>query len=321
MQLVLLACVAVGLILGMVPLFIAWNSSKLPEKKIQVEPVERKAGIDKSKKASMPKGFTVESKEGLVCWHADATVNDADMEYLDGKKVEALIFDVKDSIVTDEGLKHIVDLPIRYLDLSQTHVGDGALVYVGKLKKIDTLILSKLNITNKGLESLKDLLTLKVLEVSGCQPLNDGAVDFISKNFPNMQDLDIGDCGITKKCFKYLFRLPRLNTLTITTMNLQDEDLEPIYKLRLSSLDLACNKLTDKIMPRFKDMKRLTYLEVTHNLAITEDACIELQRSRPRLKIARTTKPETADLDASAILEMQEEGDKAGPSSGDTLSY
>ena len=86
--------------------------------------------------------------------------------------------------VTDEGLKHLVGMPIKKLHLERTKIGDEGLKHVAELKDLKYLNVYDTKVSDAGLEYLKELKNLEKLFVwksavteAGIKKLNESLPD------------------------------------------------------------------------------------------------------------------------------------------------
>ncbi|XP_045115871.1 distal membrane-arm assembly complex protein 2-like isoform X1 [Portunus trituberculatus] len=86
---------------------------------------------------------------------------------------------------------------------------------------IEEVDASKINLVYEGLESMKNLMYLKNLSVSGCAHIDDWCIDRICCQFSGtLEHLDISGCTkVTERGIGALARLRQLRTLNITGLD------------------------------------------------------------------------------------------------------
>lgn len=96
--------------------------------------------------------------------------------------------------VTDKGIRHLRKLPLTYLALSETGVGDEALGYVGELTQMEQLHLRNCRrVTDIGVSKLVKLKQLWMLNLSGCSKITDRSVRALS-GMPSVNFIQVFDC-------------------------------------------------------------------------------------------------------------------------------
>lgn len=96
--------------------------------------------------------------------------------------------------VTDKGIRHLRKLPLTYIALSETGVGDDALAYVGEMSPMKQLqIRNCRRVTDKGVLKLKKLNQLWIVNLSGCNQITDRSVRALS-DMPSVNFIQVFDC-------------------------------------------------------------------------------------------------------------------------------
>jgi Ran GTPase-activating protein (RanGAP) involved in mRNA processing and transport len=143
---------------------------------------------------------------------------------------------LRDSSITSKGLvEHLKHFPeLTTLDLSETKVGDEAMVAIGQLKKLEDLNLWHTRITDAGLAHLVDL-PLKRLNLDDIYDVTDGSIEHISK-MKGLEFLHLGKTGVTDEALQGLVGLNQLRELRL--------DNTVVSKKAVEQLKAACPNLT-----------------------------------------------------------------------------
>ena len=76
---------------------------------------------------------------------------------------------------------------LKWLSLEQTAVTDTGIAELEGLQQLETLLLNGITITDAALESLKKLKSLRLLDLTYCDELSQGAVNELRAALPNTQ--------------------------------------------------------------------------------------------------------------------------------------
>ncbi len=95
---------------------------------------------------------------------SDKPIGDEELAPL--KKISNVVWlNLANTKITNDGLKHIANLPLTKLHLEKTEIGDDGLKFLAKMKDLTYLNLYSTKVTDAGLEHLKGLTNLKKLYV------------------------------------------------------------------------------------------------------------------------------------------------------------
>jgi hypothetical protein len=104
--------------------------------------------------------------------------------------------------ISDEGMKELVKLPLKHINVAYTKVSDVGLKIIATIVTIEDLNLVKCDITDEGLEEAgKSLINLTELDIGRCEKVKGDS--FV--HLKNLKRIDITFCdGITKGTRKNL---------------------------------------------------------------------------------------------------------------------
>jgi len=222
-----------------------------------------------------------------------------------GSPQEAAVLELNMSDITDSGLKHIENLPVRILDISYTEITDKGLDSISKLKSMQKLDIKGCKITEKGLDKLSALPNLEILNVSGLN-MTDPVMESISqiknldsimmtgvqnlspeglKHFaklPGLTRLYLRGTRLTKEHIAVLPQLKELRTLSLKDNELGDDDITALTRLKkLEILILSGNKISDRGLLKLAPMKSLKQLEVADMPLVTGKGILRFQQLKP----------------------------------------
>jgi len=154
--------------------------------------------------------------------------------------------------------------------------------------------LSKENISESGLNQIKYLTKLEALAIADCSKLNDSQLRSILKaNGSSLVELDLAWCvGITfqqEKLFKHLCNMQNLRILSLQGVQLSEECITKLAECfqHLEQLDMGWqNNLRVSLLKKWIDSNpQLSLLNLCYCKEITSEELVEIQNSRPLLKI------------------------------------
>ena len=182
--------------------------------------------------------------------------------------------------MTGAGLRHLVPLSLYELHCNPQKDADLGLMYVGKLKSLETLDLCYSSVDDAALLRLRGLENLKELDLLGA-PLDGRAF----RDLPslktlrslNLEDTRLSDHGlgdlpmsdtleklfldgtkITDASIPALKRFPNISVLGLSETSVSGEGLKHLVDLhKLGTLFLDKTSLTDKDVPTIAAMKNL----------------------------------------------------------------
>lgn len=166
--------------------------------------------------------------------------------------------------ISDRGIEHLVDCPrLAALELRGLSLTDDCLEFLGKCTGIQSLsILDCKGVKGKGLAKLERLNILNTLSLRGS--------------------------GIGSRNLREVAVIPNLMTLDISDLDVRDEDMAALSKMRLVHLNLAGNQhLTDQGLYSLYPMTSLVTLVVSDCKGISDHAVKTFCSRLTRTKIIR----------------------------------
>lgn len=143
-----------------------------------------------------------------------------------------------------------------------------------------TLSISSKHVTDAGLECLKTLAHLKVLNLMGCSEIGDAGLLHLS-GLTDLEELNLTGCKkITDRGVRALSPLHQLRRLSLVfCLNITGEGLLPLSELTLlEALDLTwCQEMTDDGMGHLRQATRMKHLALSFCRKVTDRGVAHLK--------------------------------------------
>jgi len=135
--------------------------------------------------------------------------------------------------ISDAGLKYISpSRTIRELNLRHTKINDEGMQDLARMTQLEEVHLDDTEITDRGLTMLGDLKNLTNLQLNN-DAITDGALQTVSKTWPNLKVLKIGGGLITAKGLNALKNLTKLEQLSLAhCTNIGKEEIRAVSRLK-----------------------------------------------------------------------------------------
>ena len=129
---------------------------------------------------------------------------------------------------------------------------DDALSCLKEFPTMTRLALIEDNFSDEGLEHLKELTQLQVLDLRGCSSVGDAGLRRL-RHLKNLKGLKIGGMAITDAGLGVLKSFSPLESLTLEDCNVSDEGIAQLDGLPIEDLAVVrCFSVGDKGMERFE---------------------------------------------------------------------
>ena len=132
---------------------------------------------------------------------------------------------------------------LETLNMGGAIVSDVGMKSLQSLVNLQSLDLSRMEITAVGLEPILKMPKLRRLNLWQCSRINDKAVAYLK----SVEELDLGDTGVTDATLDQLQQNKRLKVLAVSGTKVTAEGLDRFRKARPD-----CRLLWS---PKFKDVK------------------------------------------------------------------
>lgn len=158
-------------------------------------------------------------------------LTDFDLEGL-SKFTELKHLNLQRNPVTEKGLTPLSKLlSLEVVLLNDTRVGGPVLDQSLSLPKLNTLDVSRTNVTDAGLRSLRPQPTLIGLALKGCAITDRGLDEFDDVHFPNLRSLNVAETQVTADAISRL-RLGSLQSLSFPNVSMTDEHWRGLLEMK-----------------------------------------------------------------------------------------
>ncbi len=173
------------------------------------------------------------------------------------------LIDFSDTQIGDEDLGHVLAMAgfekLEGIDLTNTHISDTGLKYLGGLPQLSYVEVANTHITDAGLESLQELPELFSLNLSKTQISDAGLVhlsDMRSLGVLALSRTTIGDAGLAHLTGIKLWQLSLYET------DIGDAGLASLREHRLGYLDVGSTQISNQGLAHLRDQESLHFLNI-----------------------------------------------------------
>jgi hypothetical protein len=220
-----------------------------------------------------------------ILYLKDTPVTDEGLKHLSNcASLEALYLD--NDRITDSGLAYLAGLNLRHISLAGTSVSDLGMARLNAIASLRSVALSRTAVSGIGVASLARKETIENLELAGTR-LSDSGLREVGQ-FHALLSLDLSDTGVSDLGLKSLASLPNLESLSLRRTRVTDSGLKYIAKLEnLKSLDLRGTDISDAGLLDLKPLGKLEYLYVK-DTRVTQTGIAGMERSVYYVDIRRS---------------------------------
>lgn len=148
---------------------------------------------------------------------------------------------------------------LRNGQLREDDLADEGLLHLAKIRELESLHLYKTNFTGKGMQSIGKLTKLEGLLIDS-QLLDDEDLQHL-RQFKNLKALNLECPQLSGQSLPHVVSLPCLRSLLMVVRSVASEDLSQICKMtKLQSLDLHEVQSNDDFVQAIKSMPELQSL-------------------------------------------------------------
>lgn len=210
-----------------------------------------------------PMKFTLSEDGKKITATKMSALEDADFDALRGLKLTTI--QLNDSNATDATVKRIRELELkslRGLDLGNTNITDDCIDDINAMTTLQNLRVPLTKVTDTFVKKLR--LPLTWLDLDECK-ITDEGFQAISENIPALVRLEASATKITINGIKSLSRLRRLRNLYLSNIVIDDDVINVLKTMpSLSALTLTEAQMSKHILKRLPELKKLTYVELSH---------------------------------------------------------
>jgi serine/threonine protein kinase/Leucine-rich repeat (LRR) protein len=203
----------------------------------------------------------------------------------------------------------VTNLPAEPFELHEVslnynpHVTDSELAYLTELKGLAVLHLRGTKVTDAGLFHLRNVKSLKDLDLVDCKHITDGGLGHL-RELTNLDRLWVYATPISNDGLTHIKDLKNLTSLNVGYTKVTEAGLDQILELKnLTFLHIGGSKITDAGVARLKELKSLKYLDINGN-PIT-DAGLAHLKELPDLTWLNLSATEITDVGLIHLKEMK----------------
>lgn len=162
------------------------------------------------------------------------------------------------------------------VSLQSKKIADDDLRHLTVLRHVEDVNLYETPITDVGLAHVRQMKTLRRLNLGFCRKLTDRGIEQL-KPLEKLEFLNLGFCRkITDDGFTTLKHFKQLKTLNLSITSITDDRLKTVAQLKhLENLDLDNTQITDAGLARLANLKKLRYLRLV-GTAVTDSGLKQL---------------------------------------------
>lgn len=211
-------------------------------------------------------------------------VDNEDLKILKAHALKIRGLSIRETKVTDEGLEHIVGLPLIFLSLRNSEITDGAARYVKQIKSLEQLDVYETGISDQFFKQLKNP-KLRFIMYGGCENTSDKSLKIIASKWSDLIRLDIPESKYTDKGLLHLKKLKKLKMLVLNDLPVSTKLANAIIDFkRLEELHISNCKISNKDLNRIAMMPGLKRLDA-HDTTPNYQQWMEItKRMRPDLE-------------------------------------
>lgn len=182
------------------------------------------------------------------------------LRHLENLPLQSLI--LSNTQVTDEGMEHIAKISsLRFLVLRDVSVGNRGMHYLAVMPRLDDLVLGEADVTADGISELARLSSLRSLLVSTVH-MTPQYADALS-SLKQLTKLELGGCVVDAATLAKLQHLTHLKDLRIINTVTSDEDLSALQGFpRLERLVIWLANMTDAGLSNIGHCRRLLAVDL-----------------------------------------------------------
>lgn len=241
-------------------------------------------------------------RNGSCVWMGSCAMKDEDIKSLKDDKIEAL--ELRGLAMKGTGFKYLAGKTILRLSIRDTKLNNANLRFLNDIKGLENLDLSYSGVSDEGIANLAPNPGLEGLVLSGCRGITSRSIPLIVERFPNLTGLVLNFTSTDGSELAKLQGLKSLSHLSLTGLNLKDEDVLPLASMKsLLSLNVSNNQsLTDRSVDLLKGSRKLLSLNVINCPGISETATARFQKGHPRCRVE--TEKSDMSLDAKELANI-----------------
>lgn len=188
-------------------------------------------------------------------------VTNAGLEKLAGHK-KLRVLDLEQAKVDDDGMKHLIDLPLVDIQLKKTDVRDDGVGHLAKIQSLKQLKLVMTKVTNAGIAHVKSLPNLEGIDLQDVNTVDNACLNDI-KGLKKLKFLRIYGPTFDGDGIAPIAEMTSLRSLSMQQTAVTDDNVKYLKPLvDLEKLYLYGTKVTDQGMAELAGLTKLKELEL-----------------------------------------------------------
>ena len=199
-----------------------------------------------------------------------------DSDLVEFAKLQLQTFKLKDTSITDEGVKHLAAVPtLQELHLAGTGVSIRSVDHLSSVPHLEQVEWPGHLLTDDNVPQLIRLSGIKRLDACRAWITNSGLQQLAK--LENLEVLQLESPDITSEGLVALNRLNKLKELVLWYTNVTDDGLKHLESAtQLQKLNLNSTSIGDAGLKSISKLKNLTYLDLD-STKVTDDGIAELE--------------------------------------------
>lgn len=228
-------------------------------------------------------------------------VKDAYLAHVKGlKKLRTIDFNQAD--VGDEGLKHLVDLPLQDINLMLTNVRDEGVKTLAAIKTIRNMRLIKTKVTDQGVAHLKDHPAIEFLDLQDVNTCGNASLE-TAATLPKLKKLRVYGPQFTDAGMEHVAKIKSLVELSMEQSGVGDAGFEKIAGLsELKKISMYGTQISDASLDKLTGLAKLQELELR---GTATGATLNWLKNFPALKALSLEETYFTDDGIPALLEAK----------------
>ena len=187
------------------------------------------------------------------------------------------------------------------VDLRHCWLTDPDFKRIGQMPQLQSIQLGYTKVTDQGLEYLKALTQVRVLDLYYAESISDAGLAHL-KNWQHLKSLNVRGTKVTSTLFDHLVAMPELEELDVGFSRVNDDNFERLGELpKLRRLSIGGNKMSGVALPLLKLVPTLRELDLSGQQR-TDSGLWSVLVSDPNCEvIASLVDLESLDLTDTAI--------------------
>lgn len=209
---------------------------------------------------------------------------------------KATSVNLDNTAVEGPGLANLIHLPLSNLSLAESRLTDRGLEEIRHMENLKVLNLRKTAISDFGLYQLKSLKSLETVDLSE-NPVGHAAAS-VTSYWPKLKDLALNKTSIEgTESLSKLAKNKSLKSLSLNGCAITAKDVQALAPSQLETLSVENTQIDDSGLKSLESIKSLRKINIQGCKNITGQGLAALKSSRPDLEVIKDGEPPGAKQD------------------------